>query len=136
MRKVVSAGGLVVYNDQLLMLKKNNGEWVLPKGRQEINEALVSTALREVKEETNIDAKATAYLGVSHYEFSNYWTEYELISKSVHWYKMIALSFELIPLEDEGFQEARFLSYADSIKIAKYDDERAIIRRMIDQIIE
>lgn len=133
MKKVVSAGGLVVYNDQLLMLKKKNGEWVLPKGRQEKNEALVSTALREVKEESNIDAKAVAYLGVSHYDFSNYWTEYERIYKSVHWYKMIALSYDLIPLEEEGFIEAKFLSFSDSLKIARYDDERAIIQRMIDE---
>lgn len=51
-----TAGGLVVNknNDVLLIFRK--GKWDLPKGKQEINESLKITAVREVEEETGINA--------------------------------------------------------------------------------
>ena len=34
----ISAGGVVVFGNAILLLKKYNGDWVLPKGRIERKE--------------------------------------------------------------------------------------------------
>lgn len=129
MIEVVSAGGVVYHEGFILMLQKKNGDWVLPKGRIEKGETLEDTALREVKEETNVDATILNYIGATNYEFSNYWTHYEQVNKTVSWYIMKADSLDLIPLEKEGFVNAEFHSFEKACKLAKYNDERTIIER-------
>lgn len=134
MTKVISAGGIVYKDNHLLMLKKKNGDWVLPKGRIEDGETLEETAIREVKEETNIDAKIVDYLGATTYSFSNFWTNYSLINKTVSWYLMKAKTFILIPLEEEGFVDARFISIDKVMSIARYKDEKKVIAKAIESI--
>jgi 8-oxo-dGTP pyrophosphatase MutT (NUDIX family) len=134
MLEVISAGGIVVRDNKILMLKKKNGDWVLPKGRIEKGETLEETALREVKEETNVEAEIYDYIGVTTYSFSNYWTHYELVEKSVSWYLMRYIKCELKPLRKEGFVEAKFVDLEEVLMIAKYEDEKKIIRRAIEAI--
>lgn len=49
--------GCIVMNDneEVLLVLHNAGHWGLPKGHMEEGETEVQTAIREVKEETNID---------------------------------------------------------------------------------
>ena len=49
-----SCGSIVIDNDKVLLVKHNAGHWDFPKGHVEANETEVDTAIREVKEETNI----------------------------------------------------------------------------------
>ncbi|MBN2795318.1 MAG: NUDIX domain-containing protein [Clostridia bacterium] len=132
MKEVISAGGIVILKNQLLMLKKKNGDWVLPKGRIEKGETLEETALREVKEETNVDGEIIDYIGVTTYRFCNYWTRYRLVEKTVSWYLMIPKTFDLIPLAHEGFVEARFVSFEEVLKIARYEDEKKVIKKALE----
>jgi len=134
MNEVFSAGGIVYYKDKILMLRKKNGDWVLPKGRIEDGETLEETAIREVKEETNVDAIILDYIGITSYSFSNFWTEYQMINKTVSWYLMEARSFDLEPLKDEGFVQAAFIESDKVVRIAKYDDERKVIIKAIEAI--
>ncbi len=134
MNEVFSAGGIVYYKDKILMLRKKNGDWVLPKGRIEDGETLEETAIREVKEETNVDAIILDYIGITSYSFSNFWTEYQMINKTVSWYLMEAKSFDLEPLKDEGFVQAAFIESDKVVSIAKYDDERKVIIKAIEAI--
>lgn len=49
--------GCIVMNDkkQVLLIHHNEGHWDYPKGHIEEGETEIETAIREVKEETNID---------------------------------------------------------------------------------
>ncbi|MCH4888972.1 NUDIX hydrolase [Acidaminobacter sp. JC074] len=134
MNEVISAGGIVYYKDKILMLRKKNGDWVLPKGRIENGETLEETAIREVKEETNVDAIILDYIGITSYSFSNFWTDYQMINKTVSWYLMEAKSFDLEPLMEEGFVKAAFIESSKVVKMAKYDDERKVIRKALEAI--
>ena len=51
MREEVSAGGVVLFGNAILLLRKFNGDWVLPKGKVEEGEKRQEAALREVLEE-------------------------------------------------------------------------------------
>ena len=55
-KTVTSAGGVVLNHDGLVLVlrRKTEGTWVLPKGRVEPGESLKQTALREVEEETGL----------------------------------------------------------------------------------
>lgn len=131
MDEVISAGGIVYRERSFLMLKKKNGDWVLPKGRIEENETIEETAIREVKEETNIDVVIEDYIGSTSFSFSNYWTKYVVTNKKVSWYLMRAISFAIKPLADEGFIDARFIDIDDVVDLARYDDEKKVIRNAL-----
>lgn len=52
-----SCGAIVVDDGKVLLVKHNAGHWDFPKGHVEEGETEIETAIREVKEETNINIK-------------------------------------------------------------------------------
>lgn len=50
-------GCIILNEDKVLLVKHNDGHWGFPKGHMEENETELQTAIREVKEETNLDVK-------------------------------------------------------------------------------
>ena len=83
----ISSGGVVIFGNALLLLRKYNGDWVLPKGRVEEGEKLHTAALREVYEESGVKAEITQYIGRINYHYRNI-KEDKMVSKTVHWYLM------------------------------------------------
>jgi 8-oxo-dGTP pyrophosphatase MutT (NUDIX family) len=117
------------------MLRKFNGDWVLPKGRVEKDETIKDAAIREVYEESKAKVNVIKYLGKIYYEFNR--TSYKekiKVNKEVYWYLMMARNMNCTAQKNEGFKEAKFLPFERSLKIARYDDERKIIKKAIDDI--
>ena len=90
MREEISAGGVVLFGNAVLLLRKFNGDWVLPKGKVEEEETKQDAAVREVSEESGVKADILKYLGEIHYTFKENWDE----NKSVH--KTVFLVFDEI----------------------------------------
>lgn len=134
MRKEVSAGGVVYFGNAILMLKKFNGDWVLPKGKIEEDEEIIETSVREVFEEGGVKAEVVKYLGKIHYTFKNNWKNNEIVNKTVHWYLMKARSMNCNPQKEEGFVDARFIHMKRVMSLAKYNDEKRIIEKAIKEI--
>lgn len=134
MKRVTSAGGVVVLGNSVLMLRKLNGDWVLPKGRVEEDESTEDTALREVKEETGIKAIIKNYIGTTNFKFKNSWSNNEVISKDVIWYLMEAKTSHLVPQREEGFIEAKFIHVNKIDEITKYEDEKEVIHKGLEMI--
>ncbi|HSH37127.1 NUDIX hydrolase [Schnuerera sp.] len=129
----VSAGGVVIFGNAILLLKKFNGDWVLPKGRVEKNENIKETAIREVFEESGIRAEIIRYIGMVHYTYKSIKGN-EMVFKTVHWYLMTANNMESVPQKNEGFIEATFV-HKDRVKdLIKYNDERKIIKKVLKLI--
>ncbi len=80
-QKRVRGASFFFFGNSVLMLKKMNGDWVLPKGKIEANETNEETALREVFEETHVKAKILNYIGDIQYTYRNYWSNNELVDK-------------------------------------------------------
>ena len=55
MKKEKSCGAFIIRDGKVLLQKENKGHWGMPKGHVEDGETEVETAIREVKEETNLD---------------------------------------------------------------------------------
>ena len=67
MIQTVSCGGIVIHKGKILVLYKDYKQkymgWVLPKGTVEEGETHQATAIREVKEESGVDAEIVKYIG-------------------------------------------------------------------------
>lgn len=56
MKHTYSAGGVIVnQHGKILLIDEGDGFWGFPKGRKEENKETISTAIREIKEETGLD---------------------------------------------------------------------------------
>lgn len=124
----LSSGGVVIFGNALLLLRKYNGDWVLPKGRVESGERLYTTALREVLEESGVKAEIIQYIGRVNYHYKNI-KEDEMVSKTVHWYLMKSQNMYCKPEKKEGFVDAKFVHIDKVIDIVRYEDEKKIIKK-------
>ena len=64
---VVPSANVVVVNDEdavLVIHRTDNDNWAFPGGAMDLGESLVTTAVREVKEETGIDCEVTGLVGI------------------------------------------------------------------------
>lgn len=80
---VVGAGG-VVFNQagEVLLLRDRMGYWVFPKGHVDQGESLEQAAIREVQEETGIQAQVLTELSPTRY------TNNKGIQREIHWFLM------------------------------------------------
>ena len=131
MRYETSAGGIVICGNAVLLLKKYNGDWVLPKGKVEKNETVREAASREVYEETLVKAEMIKYLGAIHYVYQASWAKNEKVYKTVHWYLMKSRVLRCIPLRKEGFVDARFVHRDRVAEMVRYPDERKMVHRAL-----
>ncbi|MCD7779002.1 MAG: NUDIX domain-containing protein [Clostridiales bacterium] len=126
----VSCGGVVIFRGKVLLLYKNqNGRymgWVMPKGTVEPGETFKETALREVKEETDADARIIKYIGKTQYTFRG---EEDIINKTVHWYFMTAFSYHCKPQAEEFFADAGYYKQHEAYYLLKFHDEKQIMHR-------
>ncbi|SDZ21460.1 NUDIX domain-containing protein [Proteiniborus ethanoligenes] len=134
MRQEISAGGVVVFGNAILLLRKYNGDWVLPKGKVEDNEDIAEAATREVLEEGGVKANIVKYLGKINYTFRNTRDEEEIVNKTVHWFLMETRNMDCVPQKQEGFVDAVFVHVNRAAEIAKYEDEKKIILKAIQNM--
>lgn len=104
-----SAGGFVLAADGspriAVIGRRNRGgriDWCVPKGHLEGDETVEQAAVREIAEETGLEATIIESLGSIHYEFS---TPSSIISKTVHHFLMKQTGGSLT-IENDPDQEA------------------------------
>ncbi len=133
----VSCGGVVIFRGKILLLYKNqNGRymgWVLPKGTVEPGESFKETALREVKEETDADARIIKYIGKTQYTFMG---SDDIVNKTVHWYFMMANSYHYKPQAEEFFADAGFYKQHEAYYLLKFHDEKQIMQRAYAEYLD
>jgi 8-oxo-dGTP pyrophosphatase MutT (NUDIX family) len=104
-----SAGGFVLAADGspriAVIGRRNRGgriDWCVPKGHLEGSETVEQAALREIAEETGLEATIIESLGSIHYEFA---TPTSIIAKTVHHFLMKQTGGELT-IENDPDKEA------------------------------
>lgn len=111
--KVIQAGGGVVYNPsgEILFIFRR-GKWDLPKGKLDKGETLEECALREVSEETGVQALASQGLIVTSWHI--YKERGSNLVKQTEWYRMTTTDTrQLNPQTEEDIMEARWVAPAD-----------------------
>lgn len=120
-----SAGGVVVNEGKILLLRKYFGDWVLPKGKIEKEETTSITAVREVREETGIEAEVVKRIGYAKYIYYN--QSSERVYKRVDYYLMLFKGGNLKPQKEEGFSLAEFVDYEKAIDLLRHESEKKMV---------
>lgn len=132
-RREVSAGG-VVYRIEgseveiaLASRRTRKGElaWGLPKGGIDEGEAIEEAAVREVREETGLEAQIEADLGEIRYFYV--W-ERVRVRKAVHFFLMHATGGD-VSLHDHEMEDVRWFELKTALKKAAYRGEREVLER-------
>jgi len=136
-RRVVqafSAGGIVLRGQagsrQILLvgrerLQSDSQLWALPKGTPIFGESPQQTALREVREETGVEAAITGFAGTISYSFLEHGTRFR---KRVAYYTMIAIGGD--PTQhDHEYDFVQWFSLAGLRNVMRYANEADLVSR-------
>ena len=129
---IEAAGGLIVNeNDELLMIFRRE-KWDLPKGKIDAGETPDKAAKREVAEETGLLAiTMIRTVGTTEHAYIDHYTGLST-RKTTHWFMMSAPSnLPLIPQISEDITHIRWVKKADLPRFlaASYDNIRDIVTR-------
>jgi len=122
----VPAAGVVCLKDGAVLLIRRGraprlGEWSLPGGRIEPGERAADAALRELREETGVEAVLLGLIDVVDGIFPEHDRHYVLIDYAARW-----VSGDPTPGDDAA--EARFFSLEEAMAAVNWDETRRIIQ--------
>jgi 8-oxo-dGTP diphosphatase len=119
---VACAGVVCLRGGEVLLVRRGKpprlGQWSLPGGRIEWGETAAAAALRELKEETGVDAEVLGLLDVvDHFDEA---THLVLVDYAVRW-----TAGE--PVAGDDAAEARFFAAAEALGRVEWSQTRRII---------
>lgn len=137
-RSEVSAGGVVYrHSDEgvevvLAARRTRRGDlaWGLPKGLVEPDETPEQAAVREVREETGLEAEVEVSLGEIRYFYV--W-ERVRIRKAVHFFLMRATGGD-VSQHDHEMEEVRWFPLSVAPRRATYKGERQVLQRAVARL--
>jgi 8-oxo-dGTP diphosphatase len=122
--------------DLVLLIKRGTpprlGQWSLPGGRIEWGEAVDAAALRELKEETGVEAELTGLLDVVDGVFTSRETgettrHFVMIDYAARW-----TGGE--PVAGDDAADARFFTREEAMAAVEWDETRRVIEQAYDRI--
>jgi len=117
----------------LIRVARSQGHaWALPKGWVEKGEDLEQTAVREVREETGLDARILRKLGEITYEFYSK-ADRSRVLKTVHLFLLECLGGDTADHDDE-VEEVRWFPLGDALKTLTYKNERDMLEKAVSLI--
>ena len=124
MKKEKSCGCIIIKDDEVLLIKHNKGHWDFPKGHMEEGETEKQTAIREVKEETNMDVEI-----ISEQKYrANYIIEDKQIDKEVIYFIAKPLNSEIKPQETE-VSIVEWVKIEEAIETITYETSKNILKQ-------
>lgn len=124
LRPVPCVGVVCRRGDEVLLIRRGRaprlGEWSIPGGKVEWGEPLAAAALRELREETGVEAELGGLIAV--YEIIEAGFHYVLIDYAADW-----RGGEPVAADDAD--EARFLPFAAALETVERDDLRDVLIR-------
>jgi 8-oxo-dGTP pyrophosphatase MutT (NUDIX family) len=131
-----SAGGVVVRGGDVAVVvpvhrdARGNRVLGLPKGHPDGDETPEQAAVREVREETGVDAELIELLGEVEYEYERRGRRRH---KRVAFFLFEYRSGDLAD-HDHEIEEARWMPLEEAVEALSYDGEREMVRRALSRL--
>ncbi|QWK13179.1 MAG: NUDIX hydrolase [Aquificota bacterium] len=129
MKEEFSAGGVLLKDGEVLLIKNPSDVWTFPKGLVESGENPEETAIKEVSEETGVKGKIVAPIGEIRYW---YMREGERIKKKVLFYLMEYLEGE--PRPSWEVKDAKFFPLEEAKRLLKYKGDKEIFKKALEML--
>lgn len=132
---VPTVGVVCLRGEEVLLIKRGTpprlGQWSVPGGRLEWGETLQSAALRELKEETGVDAELLGLIDVIDGVFparpgGEITRHYVLIDYAARW-----TGGE--PVAGDDAAEARFVSRDEAMALVEWEETRRMIAEAFER---
>lgn len=120
-----SCGCIIIDEGKVLLVKQVEGHWGFPKGHVEENETEVQTAIREVKEETNIDVEVN-----QNYRYEENYITDRGNNKTVIYFLAKKISNDIINQECE-VEEVKWFTVDEALKTITYDNSRELLKKAL-----
>ncbi len=120
------AGGLVFYEDKILLLLNEKNEWVFPKGVIRSNLTPEHVALDRVRQEAGVEGKIISPTGQTNYEFYSISRQRPVCNK-ISWYIMQADDDKVTPDRVQKFSEGGFFSIEEAMEKITYSQDRSLL---------
>jgi 8-oxo-dGTP pyrophosphatase MutT (NUDIX family) len=115
-----------------IVKRRNKGVWILPRGRIEKNEHMEETVIREIKEETGIEATIIKKIGIISYSFYSS-KDKVTYNKVVHFY-LLRLDKQEDFVPNQEIEEKLWVPLNKAKEILSYQAEKNIIDKVIEFI--
>lgn len=125
---VPAVGVVCLRGDEILLIRRGApprlGEWSLPGGRIESGEGVRAAALRELREETGVEARLIGLIDVVDGIFPDAGRHYVLIDFVAEW-----ISGE--PVAGDDAADAAFVSVQRALGLVTWSETRRIIEQAV-----
>lgn len=120
------SGGIVFFEDKVLVLKNEKSEWVFPKGVIRNGDFPDNLALERVELEAGVRAKIIGAAGRTNYEFFSISRQRPVCNKIV-WYVMQADGDACIPNTSLNFMDGGFFPVEQALEMITYSQDKSLL---------
>lgn len=124
-----SAGCIIIEDKKVLLVKQTSGNWGFPKGHLEKGESETEAAIRETKEETNLDV-------VIPDENKRYSIEYDT-SKGTHKeavYFLAQKTSEYITRQESEITEIKWFNFKEAIETISFENAKELLIKVLTDL--
>jgi len=131
-KRQISSGGIIFKKEKnrikvVLISRKDNTIWCLPKGKVEKRETPKETAKRETKEETGIEGEVVKKINFIHYFYTVKETNTRF-SKTVYFY-LLRYKGGSVKDHDKEVDRAEWVDIDEAIKRLTYSSEKETMKK-------
>lgn len=132
MKKEKSCGAVIYKYENsklyILLLKHNQGHWSFSKGHVENEETEKETALREIKEETNLDVCID-----NNFRYLTTYSPKENTIKDVVYFVATPLNDD-IKIQEKEISEISWYSAIEALDKITYDNDKQVLKKTIEYL--
>lgn len=128
MKKEKSCGTIIIENNKVLLIQQTDNAWGFPKGHVENNEKEQETAIRETKEETNLDVEIISNKKyIINYKINNE------IDKEVIFF-LAKKTSDKIKKQDEEIKKIKWVDLTKAFDIITYENTKNLYKEVLKDI--
>lgn len=123
-----SCGAVIFDNEKILLIKQIAGHWGFPKGHVEDGETEVQTAIREIKEETNLDVEINDKL-----RYVETYCPKEDVQKDVVFFIGKKIGGQAVAQEEE-VSEMQWVSYEKALEMLTFESSKNVLKKAVSDL--